>query len=255
MHSRSTTVLRTPSLDTHTPQPSLDLSNASRRFEEHLTAHQQVLLDYPAKYNSETAQALDNEVYHTREALVADHRSLIDLLVDVISYNTEARSIEEKFAIVSQQWEESLAKEKAQSDRLRLSLHESSEIVKDYEESLRAADQAAKRSEAEMKKMNTEVKKVNAAKTQADRDRDSLRKQIDRLIEAQVTKARQLAGAQEGKRQMAEERDKARAEAEAAVKEMERMKVELSKIEMGQQAARSLSMRLGESSTKRKLEE
>jgi hypothetical protein len=131
IHSPSITVLGTPSLDTHTPHRSPNLSNASRRFEQHLTAHQQVLLDYPAKYNSETAQALDNEVYHTREALVADHRSLIDLLADVVAYNTEARSIEEKFAIVSQQWEESLAKEKAQSDRLRLSLHESSEILKD----------------------------------------------------------------------------------------------------------------------------
>jgi chromosome segregation ATPase len=106
-----------------------------------------------------------------------------------------------------------------------------------------------------MKKMNTEVQKANSARTQAERDTDSLRKQIDRLIEAQDTKAREVRGAQEGKRQMIEERDKARAEAEAAVKEMKRMEVELSKMEMGQQAARSLLMRLGESNTKRKFEE
>jgi hypothetical protein len=101
---------------------SVDLSNAHVRFQRLLVAHQQALLDYPAKYSSENANALDAHVHATKDAILADHQSILDSLADVTAKQAQTQSIEDRHIQDSQRSEEALAKQKAESDLLRLSL-------------------------------------------------------------------------------------------------------------------------------------
>jgi hypothetical protein len=253
--SSGSTVIQTPSTSGRNPSlTSVDLPNAHIRFQRLLVAHQQALLEYPAKYSSENANALDDHVHATKDAILADHQYILDSLADVAAHQAQIQSIEDGHIQDSQRWEEALAKQKADSDLLRLSLQEDLYTIQRLQSTATTLREAAQESEEGRNQAIKEIEVANKARQTAERLRDELCKQNIHSNLQLIRSKEERDSALIDMARMTEIRNKARAEAREARQEIEILEAALRRYEVGWEAGRTLGSVLGQGSNKRMID-
>ena len=255
----------------YTPQPSAEL--AIDKFDDLLTELSKAILNFIQHYATGDATELNFAVFRAKEDVRDEYAAVIERLHDAAHHSSECKENDARPDTLDQIIAAELEKQKSDADRLRLSLHEQSEMMTG---AIRERDEALEKllgqedtiqQLIESKRMNGENQaekrilyhEVTRLKTVTDHalamSRDATSKKDNALWEAQSA-TRMKNTAMDVVAKMKQERDAANKERDVAMEEKGVVLARLEELErleharIRQQAFEALSTKLGEKKRK-----